>query len=265
MREAMASGEEEAFQIVVVDEDEGTAEVIEEAVEHWGGARITGVFRDLSALEDILDDSEAHLLFVDPAAGSEDPRAVLELVTRSEWPRVILVTGAQELAAGAFEHQIVDFLIKPLTRARVIQALERAQDTLLVSLLKSVAPAGELWEPDPGTGLSFPGRLMIREQGRVFFVEMNDIRYVQSDGNYLRIHTGDSSHLARGTMREVVERLDPERFVRIHRSTIVAIDYVVRLQTDDPGEWYAVLKDRTRRRVSRSGKRLLEAKVTSLP
>ena len=98
----------------------------------------------------------------------------------------------------------------------------------------------------------FRDRIMIKERGRVFFVELDQIRFIQSDGNYVRIYVGDDYHLARGTMAEVMEHLDSRRFVRIHRSTIAHVGWIQELRPDHQGRYEVILKDGTELVLSRT-------------
>jgi two-component system LytT family response regulator len=250
------------FEVVVVDDDDEAVRIIRDELEQEEGVRLAGVVADAGCLEEILADPRPDVVFLDPTVGPGDSASVLARITEGAWSAVVLVTHARELAVEAFDRGVVDFLMKPPSRARVREALGRARREAVLqspgSLDSGAAALLEHMSSAAGTDaaatreLSFPGRLMIKEQGRVFFVQMEEIRYVRSDGNYLRIHTGDSEHLARGTMNEVEARLDPGRFVRIHRSTIVNVEWVEEFRSDAKGGYSVVLKDGSELVLSRS-------------
>lgn len=99
---------------------------------------------------------------------------------------------------------------------------------------------------------------MVKSASRIQFVAVDEINWVEAAGDYVRLHTDERSHLLRETMKGMEARLDPDRFVRLHRSTLVRLDFVQEIRSSDSGQYDVVLEDGTRRSLSRSGRERLE-------
>ncbi len=157
-------------------------------------------------------------------------------------PAVVFVTAHRDYALPAFEVRAVDFLLKPFDRARFQKTMQWAKEQLAREAEPEAAkPSGKPLE-----------RLTIKSGGRIYFVKAEDIDWVEAAGNYLRLHAGGQTHLLRETMNGLEGRLDPERFWRIHRSTIVNVDRVQELQPLFHGDYAVILHDGTQLTLSRS-------------
>ncbi|HYM09120.1 MAG TPA: response regulator transcription factor [Bryobacterales bacterium] len=151
----------------------------------------------------------------------------------------------------AFEVHAFDYLLKPFDRARFAITLERARTQLayLRNGRQAASVSRLLAEMRPRRQ---PPRFAIRTADRVFFVPMEDIEWVQAADNYVCLHVGPQTHALRETMSAMEERLDPERFVRIHRSTIVNVDRIKELRPYFHGEYLVVLHNGTELTLSRT-------------
>ena len=201
------------------------------------------------------------IVFLDVEMPGLDGFAVLDklkgLVDRL--PVVIFVTAYYKYAVRAFEVHALDYLLKPFDDDRFRQALERARAELgqqqtgdvnrriLAMLDEMKTPRGD-----------FVDRFAVQTSDRVFFVRAEDVDWIEAASNYVRLHTGKSSHLIRGTMQSVEARLDPDRFLRIHRSAIVNIDRIRELQPWFHGEYKVILTDGTTLTLSRGYRESLQ-------
>jgi two-component system LytT family response regulator len=187
------------------------------------------------------------LVFLDVQMPEADGFDVLEAVGSRTMPVVVFVTAYDAYALRAFEVHALDYLLKPFSRDRFETALSRAREEVrrrreegprdrdeLAALLRELRESGRR-----------PQRLVVRDGGRVSFLRVEEIDWVESEGNYLRIHAGAEAHLIRGTIKSCAERLDPESFVRISRSTIVNLDRVGAVHPWTRGELIVVLNDGT--------------------
>lgn len=213
---------------------------------------------------------QPDLLFLDIQLPELDGFGVLAGIPADQMPLVVFVTAYDQHALRAFEVRAIDYLVKPFDAERLQGAIERARRQLATTTTATgdgdgqVSPsrlselvehlAGEQREMERALlrpGERYLQRVMLRAQGRVFFIRTADIDYVEAAGNYVRLHVGRESHLLRVTMSALEQRLDPEHFLRIHRSTIVNIDRVRELHPWPSGEFTVVLRDGTKLKLSR--------------
>jgi len=196
---------------------------------------------------------------------------VMERLGPRAVPAVVFVTAYDEHAVRAFEHHALDYLLKPVDEARFDRTLARvrerlaerrasaASDRLLRLLaereLTAAAPAPAA-APEPARYLS---RVVLKSTGKINFVEVAEIDWIEADGDYLKLHTAKGAHLLRSTMAQMEKQLDPRDFVRIHRSTMVRLSRVKELQPYFHGEYVVLLGDGTRLKLSRSYREQLQA------
>ena len=173
-------------------------------------------------------------------------------------PAVVFTTAHSEYAVRAFEVRAADYLLKPFDRARFERALVSAAER------RARAPAQVDEELRAILGSlraseRYPPRFLVRAAGEMYFVRAADIDWVDAQGNYVRLHIAGRTHLLRNTMKEFAAKLDPALFVRIHRSAIVNIDRVARLEPYVHGEYVITLRDGTRLTSSRAHSEALHA------
>ncbi|MDQ8202469.1 LytTR family DNA-binding domain-containing protein [Pelagicoccus sp. SDUM812003] len=176
-------------------------------------------------------------------------------------PLIIFVTAYDTFALKAFDLHATDYLLKPFDRARFEAALDKAIaaharqspsdiDQKLASLLREFAPAAG--------AKRYLDRLSIKTEGRVILARVEDIDWIGSANNYVEIHIGKAQHLMRETLSQLETQLDPERFLRISRSTIVCIDRIREIQPLFHGEHAVILRDGAKLTASRSYKDALK-------
>ena len=199
----------------------------------------------LEAIE-ALRQSKHDLVFLDvqmPECGGFD---VLEVLGTELPPAIIFVTAYEEYALRAFEAGALDYLLKPFDDARFERALKRAKDKIA-----HYTPR----EPQ------LAQRLVIKDRGQVLFLNVADIDWVEAAGYYACVHVGSDTHIIRRTLLELERDLGEERFVRIHRSTIVNLERIRGLELQDGGEYEVVLKTRARLRLSRRFRKALQDRL----
>ncbi len=213
------------------------------------------------------------LVFLDVQMPELDGFAVLREVPAERLPAVVFVTAYDQYALRAFEVHAIDYLLKPFTDERFRQSLERAKQQVrqgrlsemsgrLAALLDSyLAPPAPNGGPPAGGTPKYLERLVIKSGGRVTLLPAAEIEWIDADGDYVRIHVGKAWHLLRETMKNLEAQLDPARFVRIHRSTIVNLEKVKELQPFFRGEYVVVLHQGTTLKLSRGYRDHLETKL----
>lgn len=194
---------------------------------------------------------------------------VVERMDPARAPPVVFVTAYDEHAVRAFEVSAVDYLLKPVTAERFDAAMDRLRTRLgagrdPAGLIAAIRMARELLagvgEP-PRRGRA--GYLGVRTGDGVQVIPVGTVRYLEVEGHYVTIHTTAGSHLARGRLSDFEEQLDPDRFVRIHRSTIVNLDQVRALTPWFRGDYLVHLHDGTELRMSRTYRANLEGRFVA--
>lgn len=190
--------------------------------------------------------TRVDVLFLDVQLARRSGFDLLEALGADKPPAVVFVTAHDHHAVRAFEVQAVDYLLKPYDDQRFAQALERARERLRQG--KALAPA-----------VAPPRTLVLKDGARAVFLREDEIDWIEAQDYYVEIHAGSAAHLHRETLQDLEARLDPARFVRIHRSAIVRIDRIRRLQALHSGDAAVVLRDGTELRVSRSRREAIRA------
>ncbi len=205
-----------------------------------------------------LTESPVDVLFIDIQMPAGDGMDVVRTLTPERMPLVIFVTAYDKYALEAFEVRAFDYLLKPFDRERFQRTLANARAELARE--RSTAPVNP---PEPATSQnrSRLDRLAIRNKGHVTFVRTENIDWIEAADNYVRLHCGTSNHIVRETMNAIEGRLDPARFVRIHRSTIVNADRIRELQPWFRGDYRVILHDGTELALSRSYRQSVEARL----
>jgi two-component system, LytTR family, response regulator len=210
------------------------------------------------------------LLFLDIQMPLLNGFEALAQVEVERIPAIIFVTAFDQYALKAFEVHALDYLLKPFTDRRFEEALKKAKAHIemkevsrisqsLVALLgKNAELARPLAKPAATERKNFLSRFMIRSSGKAAFVKVEDVDWIAADDYYIKLHVGSKSHLLRISMTELEEKLDPKKFLRIHRSTIINFDRVKELQQNPNGDCSVILRDGTELKLSRSRRERLE-------
>jgi two-component system LytT family response regulator len=202
------------------------------------------------------------LVFLDMQMPGLDGLGVVAAVGLERMPLTIFVTAYDTYAVQAFEAQAVDYLLKPFGRPRFARAVDRARERLRDR--HRMALTGELDQTIEilhQRGRSEGPRLIVKAGGRVSFVDVWRIDWVEAEGNYARLHAGGEAHLVRGTMTEMLARLGQHGFARVHRSAIVNTARVVELRVAAGGDYDVVLTTGDRVPLSRSYREAVQARL----
>jgi len=210
------------------------------------------------------------LVFLDIQMPGFDGFSVIQGLMEVEPPLFVFVTAYSDHAIRAFEAQATDYLMKPVEEDRLADTLERVRQRLAER--KGVEEAGRLKEAlaehapeaaeamvdgvvDEGPSASRYEKLInIKDRGQIFRVDVDSIERIDAAGDYMCIYTGDNTLILRETMKFLEKRLDPRRFQRVHRSTIVNLDLVRQVKPHTNGECFLVLESGAQVKVSRSYK-----------
>ncbi len=240
------------MRVLIVDDEALARERLRIFTEQEEDLEIVGECVDGPEAIAAIRDKQPDLVFLDVRMPNADGFEVVRAIGASEMPPVIFVTAFDRYALRAFEVHALDYLLKPFDRDRFRQALERARENRASG--EAARLEGRLRALIEGLrdGVPFAERLVIKSGGRVYFVKVDEINYIEAAGNYLRLHTDGKEHLLRETMNRIETRLDPKKFLRIHRSRIVNLDAVRELQPWFHGEYAVILNDGSKLTMSRS-------------
>jgi two-component system LytT family response regulator len=199
-----------------------------------------------------IERSKLDLVFLDVQMPEVDGFAVLDAIAGDRMPVIIFVTAYDCYAVQAFEVHALDYLLKSFDRERFQAAMQRAKEEIRRSKdgFLNERLAGLL--EDLQAKQKRLTRLVVKSAGRIVFLRVEEIDWVEAADNYVRIHAGRESHLIRETLQSLESRLNPEKFLRIHRSTLVNFDRIRELHPVFHGDYLVKLNDGTELTLSRS-------------
>lgn len=235
---------------LIVDDEPLGRERIRTLLQDNPAVEVIGECQDGQKAVAAIREQEPDLVFLDVQMPELDGFGVIREVGADAMPPVIFVTAYDQYAVHAFEVHALDYLLKPFDVDRFAEAFERAVqwvrrrrkdrlDQRMAHLLDDMQPARRI------------ERILVKTAQRIYFVRTDEIDWIEAAGNYVRLHVGGARHLLRQTMSALEDQLDPNRFLRIHRSTIVNVDRVKELNRMFNGEYEVRLHDGTKLTLSR--------------
>jgi two-component system LytT family response regulator len=243
---------------VVVDDEPLAREALLELLASAQGVEIVGEYRNGSSFLAELPHLHPDLVFLDiemPRLSGID--VAVEIQKCDTPPFVVFVTAFDRYAVEAFDADVTDYLVKPFDAERLARTIGRVQERKDAM----VALRGNASSLPPAQPLT---RVAIKGHDRIHLVHINDVDWIESADNYVRLHVGNAAYSFRATMKAMEMRLDPTRFVRIDRAAIVNIDRVVSLQSSFGREHVVTLRDGTRLRLSLAYRARLREMVEGL-
>ena len=252
------------IRVLLVDDESLAREMLREMLQADPQVAIVGEScNGHEALEAIRTHSP-DLIFLDVQMPELGGFEVLEALGK-DIPRVIFVTAYDQYAVRAFEVHALDYLLKPFDQERFDISWQRAKaqilrdrdggtDQRILALLEEMKAGNKYLE-----------RLVIKASGRIYFLETSEIDWIEAEGNYVSVHCAKKSHLLRETISSLEAQLDPKKFLRIHRSSIVRIDRIQELQPWFHGEYRIILQNGTQLTLSRNYRDKLQEALGKLP
>ncbi|HSS22419.1 MAG TPA: LytTR family DNA-binding domain-containing protein [Pyrinomonadaceae bacterium] len=254
-----------AIRVLLVDDEPLARDMLREMLQGDPDAQIVGESCNGREALEAIRKQNPDLIFLDvqmPEMGGFD---VLSSLSSGKIPYVIFVTAYDQYAVRAFEVQALDYLLKPFDQERFDVSWQRAKSQLLRDQNGGMDQRILALLQEMKAGKTFLERLVIKAAGRIYFLDTKDIDWIEAEGNYVSVHSARKSHLMRETISSLEAQLDPKKFVRIHRSSIVRLDFIQELQPWFHGEYRVILQDGTQLTLSRNHREKLQEALGKLP
>lgn len=257
-RESLSTSDETGvLSAIVVDDEELARQRVCDLLEKHPKIRVAAECRNGREAVEKITELKPDLVFLDINMPDLDGFGVIEEIGKDHMPAVIFVTAYDQYAVKAFEAAAVDYLLKPFDRRRFDQAVEKAVDTYFREQVDDLEKRmGKLMAlAAGGRSRSFSDRLVVRQGGTVHLLKVDEVDWVESARNYVKIHCGSHVYTMRETLSNFEAKLDPDRFLRIHRSTVVNIDRIRRIEPGYGSESRLELDNGTKLVISRAYRR----------
>jgi two-component system, LytTR family, response regulator len=239
------------IQALIADDEALARRKLRDILAHDPEIEIVGEAASGPETVHLVREKAPQVLFLDVSMPGQNGFDVLSELSASDGaaavPRVVITTAHDQYALRAFDARAVDYLLKPYTAERLRVAVERARKEILSSARRPSAGLSAAVEQAPPLS-----RLLIKSRGRILFVWVSEILWIGAEENYVRINTGRESHLLRETISAIEKKLDPEMFLRIHRSSIVNLHFVKEVRAQSRGESVVILANGHKIAMSRS-------------
>jgi two-component system, LytTR family, response regulator len=263
------AGQAGTIRVLVVDDEPFNRVRLESLLEHEPAVEVVGTAGDGAEAIEAIRTLRPDLVFLDVQMPEKSGIDVVREIGPTKMPATIFVTAYSRYAVEAFDLAAVDYLVKPFDDERFEEALQRARRALavegldrlreqLVALMRASETSATSGAVAPPRASPYLERIAVDIRGTVRAVPVSDINYITSDGPYAELHVGDRRYIIREALQTLEERLDPARFMRVHRSVIVRLDLVEALKRGAGGDGEVLLKGGVRLRVSRTRREALE-------
>ncbi len=238
----------ESIRCLIVDDEPHARQALQNALAEHPRLEVIGLCENGLQAVKAINEQRPQLLFLDVQMPKLDGFDVLELV-QEQIPFVIFVTAYDQYAVQAFEANAVDYLLKPVDPARLTKAVEKVE-----ARVGSEEPSRlESLLADPLRERELLRRILVRDGSEVHVLAVDTVLYIESADDYVAIHTAGATHIKLDRLSRLQKKLDPRLFCRIHRSYLLNINYLARIESEGKDSRIAVLTDKRELPISRSG------------
>ena len=271
-----ATGGARTLRVLVVDDEPLGRRRVLDLLEDEAGVEVVGIAADGAAAVEAIRSARPDLVFLDVQMPRMSGLEVVEAVGPAAMPVTIFVTAYDQYALNAFDSAAVDYLVKPFKDDRFEEALRRARRRIesesrerlherLIALLQGGPDAtfelSEISDASARPREKYLERIAVQMRGKMRVVPVAQIDYVTASGQYVELHVGTHRYIIRESMQHLEERLDPEHFIRVHRSAIVRLSLVDTLLRSEGSDYQVQLKGGVRLPVGRSRREELERRL----
>ncbi|HKJ34092.1 MAG TPA: LytTR family DNA-binding domain-containing protein [Balneolales bacterium] len=242
------------YNVLIVDDESHARERLKKYIKSDSELKVAGECSNGVEAVESISKQQPDIVFLDVQMPKMDGLGVIETVGAENMPVVIFVTAYDRFAIQAFKVNAMDYVLKPVAKDRFIESINRAKNSIqnrkngelnrrLLNLLEEMKPQKQ-----------YIDRIMVKSSDRMYLIKTEDIDWIEADDNYVKLHVGPKYHLLRQTMKSLEDTLDPDIFLRIHRSVIVNMDRIKEIQQWFNNEYTVILKDGTELTMSRGYK-----------
>jgi len=232
---------------IIVEDEKLARDLVRDYLKDHQDIQIIGEYEDGFSGLKAINELKPDLLFLDIQMPKLTGFEMLEVLDHV--PAIIFTTAYDQYAIKAFEHNAVDYLLKPFSRLRFLDAVRKARErigsgdvNITDKLLEHIDNQEEIIH-----------RVVVRWGSKIHIIPVNEIRYIQAEDDYVMLYTKDNKYLKQKTMKYFETHLSPEEFLRIHRSYIVKVSEISQMQLYEKDSYIVILKDGTKLPVSKSG------------
>jgi two-component system, LytTR family, response regulator len=252
------------IRIAIADDEPLARRALRRVLNELQETEVVGEYSNGDETIEMIPVSRPDILFLDVEMPGINGLELARRLDNRDRPLIVFVTAYDQYALEAFQVQAVDYVLKPISEEKVREVMNRVRVRMgdrywqnVDARLDAVVHMIERQKNDLEAAASIE-RLTIKNQGRIYFVEISSIDWIQAEGNYVTLHTGSKKHLLRIKMNQIGERLNPKIFIRIHRSIIVNIRSITELRSYFNGSYLLLLKDTTKIFSSRGYKKNMD-------
>ena len=269
------------IRVLIVDDEplarEGLASLLEQDAE----VEIAGACADGQSAVEAIRAHSPDLVFLDIQMPKLDGFGVLAALTPAERPVVVFVTAYDQHAIKAFEVSAIDYLLKPFGDARFAASLRRAKEEVRKARTSSLSQQVELLlehvrgldakrgpvlpEAAPGPGPAYADRIVLKADGALHFIKTRDVIWIEAQGDFVKVQTQGKTQLVRETLQSMEHKLDAAKFLRIHRSFLVNLEHVRKVEVALYGDYAVFMSDGSKLRLSRNYRSKLKALIKQTP
>lgn len=255
----LSKSEMKKIRAIIIDDEPFARKGIKRELERDGTVEITAECANGSDAISAIKEQKPDLVFLDLQMPEIDGFGVVESIGVEKMPFVIFVTAFDQFALKAFEIHALDYILKPFDSERFQKTLQRAKKLIQQENINDLHSrlSGLLDEAKKNKG-EFLERIVVKNAGKIFFLSVEEIDWIEASDNYVRLHVGKESHLVHGTMNKLESKLNPEKFLRVHRSTIVNLSRIKELHPLFHGEYAILLQNGKEITSSRTYKNRLQ-------
>ena len=246
----------EPIKTLIVDDEALARRRIINLLEEHADFEIIGEADNGEEALQIFKNKRPQLLFLDISLPGLDGFSIIESLPEHEKPMIIIVSGSEEHALKAFDYQAFDYLLKPYRDQRFIQSISLVKDNFQQGQLQNSNPQSDQDQPADANVV-----IPIKTSGKISFIDPDNIWYIEASGYYIEINASGKKHLLRQSMSRIINRLDSNKFIRIHRSIIINLSHMDEIVRSPSRDHLIKMKDGRLFKVSKSYKKALFHKL----